>query len=285
MGNILYLCAPIFSGEEETENRRYINFTNWFYDENVVKEFERCGIHRSNIHEMLPRRNEISTDGPIVTEYKGMVQKGRTVRNKLESVDVSKDNYFILIDGDGDIPFESVFKVITALESGEDIVIACRVEEEGISEERHLIEQFENFVVSEICKVDLPDAQCGCWGFRTSVLRELALSANGFELEIDLAITALQNGLEPSYIPVKISNAPTETTFEVGKVDFDKLKFIVEKLKIDKYILMSKLEKFKKFSGNELPDDYMDMLNKLQIPEIKKKKLTCYYCDTYNCSK
>ncbi|PIZ88050.1 MAG: hypothetical protein COX91_02210 [Candidatus Nealsonbacteria bacterium CG_4_10_14_0_2_um_filter_39_15] len=214
----------------------------------------------------------------LVVKYEGATPKGTMVRGKLLSLiskidysDIDK-NYLILIDGSGKIEFDSVFKVLKALVIGKQVILGCRFKGSGISLRRKKVEIFENFLVSERYKVDLPDAQCGCWGIRVGILKSLSLTANSYEIELDLVTSALESNLSICFVPVKaFFKAGTGFT---SKEDLTKLNFLVNKLGLDEYILNALYEKFKKTYGLSLDSNYLNYFK--EIPFLKfRKKFDC----------
>jgi hypothetical protein len=183
------------------------------------------------------------------------------------------------LDGDGQINFDNVFFIISELNKDEEAIFSCRANRYGISKERKIVELFETFILSEMFEINLPDSQCGCWGFKSSLIaqKQISVSSKGFELELDLLSSLLMSRTLPTFHYVEVSSS-AKTDFEKGDHN-KKMIFLCNKLKIDKFRLESFMEKFEKLKKIELLESYKKSILE-HIPEdYAKKRVKCYGCD------
>ncbi|MFA5063799.1 MAG: hypothetical protein WC578_07035 [Candidatus Omnitrophota bacterium] len=219
--------------------------------------------------------------GSINKRYGKGTTKGQFIREKISvilttlrdvSIKLEEKTFVILIDGTGRIDYNSVVTVLKSLISGEELVLSCRLGKLAVSKKRETVELFENFLVSEKYRVYLPDAQCGCWGFRLTAKDRLPFDSEKYSIEIELLINALKNNINVCFAPVK-TIPDTRTSSFKAKDNFDKLKFIAKSLQFDRFDLEAKYLKFIKEKRKKLPASYAALFKK--IKREYKNRLRC----------
>jgi hypothetical protein len=207
-----------------------------------------------------------------------MVSKGIAVRNKLLAIKkdneelghpIKDDDIIIYFDGDNQIPLgDSIGELVKQLKNY-DYVIACRGDKYGIEYPRVPVESFENFLVSNTFFVSLPDAQCGCWGFKGKFLDELLkfLTAEGFEIELDVLIYFLTKKIYPHYIKVDVKEEG-KSEFKVNEDHRIKLRFLLIKLGLLPKDLPNMLSLFTQKTSLILPSDYTKLFSHYDILSI-----------------
>lgn len=283
-----YICliVPAFADTLEEEEKRKQAFRKWSEESFKPKIRELLGNGNFKIELLLGFTGSIDEVSSLEMSYKGITPKGLIIRGKMLSIinklDVAEreESFIILIDGSGKIEYNCVLSVIKALVHGENIILGCRHSASyGIKDDRKNIELFENFIVSEKFKIKLPDAQCGCWGLRTNLLKKISLTANGYEIELDLLVSALDSSLDICYFPVKIVEEATKISSFTPEQHINKLIFLLNKLSFDEFILKALYEKFIVKFEIPLPESYVADFKKINL-DYHKNNPRCYYgCD------
>jgi len=113
----------------------------------------------------------------------------------------------VLIDGDGqDDPLE-IPRLLEALRPGVDLVVGSRFigrfEPGAITPINHLGNRFLTGVINGLFSVRLTDTQAGFKAVRAESLRGLNLSADRFDIEVDLLLRILRAGGRVVEVPVR----------------------------------------------------------------------------------
>lgn len=173
---------------------------------------------------------------PTNKSFEG-VPKGRGILECLKNCSETPD-CVLVCDGSNKIPYSYLIDVFRELVS--DISVHCvmgnRTNNKAISEHRYLIERFEIFMLKRYHKhdEDIPDGQCGIWGYKTGKLsvngtqKEIALTAEEYEVELDLLSEVLEKKLNQSFVEIALpeTRIGTQFTFEKNLV---KLRFLFKK--------------------------------------------------------
>ncbi len=273
------LIIPIFSKDDAEEKRRFQNASKWFFEYKTTETLRSLGLTRDDFDLKVIGRKIPIRNGNLTLTPDGMVGKGSIVGHAIFASNMFPDRYIICIDGDGQINFENAFSIISELNKGEEAIFSCRANRYGISEERKIVELFETFILSEIFGIELPDTQCGCWGFKASLMpqKQISICAKDFELELDLLSSLLMANIIPTFYYVEVSSS-TQTNFR-EEDHINKMKFVCNKLRIDKFKIESFIEKFEKMKKLLLPEAYKKAVLD-HIPEnYDKKVIKCCRCN------
>jgi glycosyltransferase involved in cell wall biosynthesis len=130
--------------------------------------------------------------------------KGSAVRRGLSEV---RGEVVVLIDGDGqDDPLE-IPRLLEALRPGVDLVVGSRFigrfEPGAITPINHWGNRFLTGVINGLFSVRLTDTQAGFKAVRAESLRGLNLSADRFDIEVDLLLRILRAGGRVVEVPVR----------------------------------------------------------------------------------
>lgn len=205
--------------------------------------------------------------------------KGQGILEQLKNC-VYSPNYVIMCDGSGAIPYNNIIQIFQELVSDPRMccVLASRGENKAISEERFLIEEFEIFTLKKYHnhKRDILDGQCGLWGYKTGILnidgiqKEIILTANSYEIELDLLGEILEKELEYSFIDINLPPRTSKSSF-IYKNNLGKMKFLLAKYKklkdcISNYVIEFEKQKQDKILKEGIKDtweNYKENLFKL----------------------
>jgi glycosyltransferase involved in cell wall biosynthesis len=163
--------------------------------------------------------------GAMVLKTPSKSGKGNAL--KLGFDHVLKNDYeaLIVMDGDGqhspaDVPgFVACYQSTRA-----DIISGNRMlNHEGMPPVRLATNRLMSWMISLICRQDIPDTQCGFRLIRTNVLRAVKLESSDFEIETEVLIRASKKGF-------KIASVGIQTIYqnEVSKIQpvRDTIRFI-----------------------------------------------------------
>lgn len=145
----------------------------------------------------------------------------------------SRGRYRVFTDADLAYPLEEVSEVVRHLESGSDVVVACRVLPESrydISPSffrylytRHLISRAFNWVVRHVLLDGIRDTQAGLKGFtaRAADLLFRRQTVQGFGFDVELLCIARDHGLRVTQMAVhyRYDHEPSTLRFTRDAID------------------------------------------------------------------
>jgi len=254
----LGLAIPFFGKPEECQ----VSFYNWLGNKKTIQRFKSLGIDMDEITFEFGRPGDVlETQG---LKFGDVVPKGVCITRLIDELRINDPKTYICIDGEG-INFDYVFDLMIAFQTFPIYAsIACRKGKFGLDNpKRELAERFELFVLSNIFDEDLPDGQCGCWGFKKEILHKLDLSAKGFEIELDFLIRLFQERFPFCFIPVEVK--PGKSKLFKEKDHLMKLEFIAKKTYRGRYELLAFLEEFERKENAQLFESYKDHINKIKV--------------------
>jgi glycosyltransferase involved in cell wall biosynthesis len=130
--------------------------------------------------------------------------KGWAVRRGLARVLAGPFTHVLLIDGDMQhLPGEAAGLLRAAETSGADVVIGERVfNRSQMPASRYHANRIGSRALSWFVGVPIGDTQCGFRVFRTDALRQLTLSATGYEIETEMLVKVRRRSGRIARVPV-----------------------------------------------------------------------------------
>ncbi len=123
--------------------------------------------------------------------------------------------YVIMLDGDGTYPSHHILDLVGALETGYDAVMGSRFMGDIEDGAMTRLNRVGNYVLSAMATGlyfnRVTDLCTGMWGFRTSVLKDLVLSARSFDLEAEMFAECAKNHLRIKEVPITYKCRDGET--------------------------------------------------------------------------
>lgn len=148
----------------------------------------------------------------------------------------AKGKIIVTLDSDGSHNPEEIPKLVGPILNGEaDLVIGSRflnaksVFHSGLNK---VGVRLFNFFIRLLTGKTTTDSQSGYRGFRSTVLKELNLRSNGYEIESEMLIKVLKNGHRVKEVPIEFMQRTS------GKSKLDPLK---DGLRILKSILVARM--------------------------------------------
>lgn len=157
-------------------------------------------------------------NGAIV--YKETRQgKGNVVRSMFRKVEA---DYYIMVDGDDTYPAEFASKLLEPLMNGEaDMTIGDRLSNGTYKEEnKRPFHDFGNNLVKSLIgllfKNDINDIMTGYRGFNRYFVKTIPVLSNGFEIETEMSIHALDKKFLIQEIPIDYRDRPEGSTSKLN---------------------------------------------------------------------
>lgn len=293
MVEIVTVIPNFFARSVKTEQESSKKWAEWYYSKDTLSGFQKRHLCPKESQIMQGKRDIDPSSGKEIIYY--LTSKGRIIRTKLTLIksaqkdDEHYSDYIIYIDGDGDIDFNVIFRILDTIRGKEPVCFSCRKGKYLMGSERDSIERFENYIVETVYNISLPDAQCGAWGFKKTLLEngEL-LTANGFEIELDILLMCLKLNLLPYFISIvlNLEEPSKSTSFKPQQHHREKLGFLIEKLNLPPNFLSVIAKNFEKeYPQYKLPVEYLDSLQEITGGPIERRlpkcneNSTCNRCD------
>jgi hypothetical protein len=270
----VWLISNVY-GDLNVEDSLIRDIISWRFDPATEKEFEKLGFPKDTVQVPLfgsrHQKYKITSPEGLEMQYTKMVAKGCSVRNHfytiMKNYQLKDTDLVIYFDGDKQIDYNDALKIAEKLKTN-DFVLSRRENISGISDDRFLVEKFENSFIEDHFSIELPDIQCGCWGLTGKHLKRIykSLNAEGFEIELDLTACSLEAGIRPEYIDIKV-RSPSATTFKSSEDHLTKLVFLMNKFKINQTQLIEKSQVFAR-KNKQLPMDYTKYFSYSQVNNL-----------------
>ncbi len=148
---------------------------------------------------------EAETAGAEVIRHRTNLGKGAALKTGLNyavSIDAA---FFLFLDGDGQHDPSEIPAFIEAINcSNADLVVGNRMRNiESMPLIRRWTNQFMSWQIGRICKIPIPDSQCGFRLARKELLPVLMAPSNRFEFESESIILAARQGFRLGFVPIR----------------------------------------------------------------------------------
>ncbi len=131
--------------------------------------------------------------------------KGVALKKGFES---ALGDIIVTIDADGSHDPRDIGKLVRPILDGADVVLGCRFLDGRGRETTTRLNVFGNsminFAIWLITGKRVRDSQTGFRAFRKRILQEVAVSAEGFQVETELTVKMLMNGSDVREVPITI---------------------------------------------------------------------------------
>jgi len=147
--------------------------------------------------------------GARVLRLDANVGKGAAIRRGIPEI---RGDIVVLIDGDGQDDPTEIPQLLEALQPGVDLVVGSRFKGHfdpgAITTMNKSGNQFLTSVVNLLFSTALTDTQAGFKAVRADTFRAMNLSANRFDIEVDLLLGVLRSGGTVVEVPVRRAPRP-----------------------------------------------------------------------------
>lgn len=143
--------------------------------------------------------------GATVISLKENVGKGTALKAGLKKALESGYDAVVTMDADGQHLPGDLLNIIDAAEaSGAGVVVGNRMADpEDMPLTRFVTNLFMSFIISMICRQNIPDTQCGFRLIRCDALKKMRLISSNYEIESEMLIKASKAGFKIISVPVK----------------------------------------------------------------------------------
>ncbi len=138
--------------------------------------------------------------------------KGNVTRSMFRDIDA---DCYIMVDGDNTYPVEAAPEMCSlVLENGLDMVIGDRLSSTYFAENKRLFHSFGNELVRKVInllwnpKEPIMDVMTGMRAFSPLFVKSFPVLSQGFEVETEMTIHALDNNFLIYSIPIKYKDRP-----------------------------------------------------------------------------
>ena len=135
-----------------------------------------------------------------VIDQKNTTGKGSAIIQAINKWKQSPTPKIVFLDADGSYSFESVIRVLEALDNGADVVSGSRfLSGNGRPEGMSRLHNFGNRVLSLVSSIRngrrISDLCTGLWGFSSNSLMVMDIRSKGFDIEAEMAGLVRRKGL------------------------------------------------------------------------------------------
>jgi glycosyltransferase involved in cell wall biosynthesis len=143
--------------------------------------------------------------GAAVIRHSTNRGKGAAIKSGLERATTAGAPFFLFLDGDGQHDPDDVPAFFDAMnETGADLVVGNRMTDLGaMPVVRRLTNKFMSWQIGAICRVPVPDSQCGFRLVRRELLPVLNAPSDRFEFETESLILAARHGFRIRCVPIR----------------------------------------------------------------------------------
>jgi glycosyltransferase involved in cell wall biosynthesis len=125
--------------------------------------------------------------------------KGRAFRAGIAAV---KADYIFMIDGDNTYPSTSMLQMLDKCDCVTGSRLRGQASEHAMTGLNRAGNHMLSLMASLLCRRRVTDVCTGLWGFKANVVQELGLTANGFELEVQLFMKLAKAKHKHKEIPI-----------------------------------------------------------------------------------
>ena len=155
------------------------------------------------------RTAEIALRTGATVGYEPEKGKGNVIRRMFEEIQA---DCYILTDGDDTDPADRASDLLREIQEGADMVIGDRLSTTYYEENKKEIHAFGNRLVqgliNRLFHADIPDVMTGCRALDREFVKHFQPQSNGFEIETEMTIFALQSGMTIRSVPIQYRDRP-----------------------------------------------------------------------------
>ncbi len=163
---------------------------------------------------------EMAKKAGAIIGYERRQGKGNVVRRMLREIDA---DCYILVDGDDTYPVENAKEMARmVLEEKTDMVIGDRLSATYFEENKRPLHDSGNrlvrSIINRIFHSDVKDIMTGYRAMSRRLVETLPLLSEGFEIETEMTIMALDSGLDIQQIPVQYRDRPDGSVSKLNTI-------------------------------------------------------------------
>lgn len=155
---------------------------------------------------------DIAKEHGAIVRYERKQGKGNVMRSMFRDIDAE---CYILVDGDDTYPAEAAPELVFAVTEnggGGDLVIGDRLSSTYFTENKRLFHNSGNVLVKNLInkffKSNIKDIMTGYRGFSYEFVKTFPVLSQGFEIETEMTIHALDKNFSIKSIPIQYRDRP-----------------------------------------------------------------------------
>jgi glycosyltransferase involved in cell wall biosynthesis len=148
---------------------------------------------------------EAKNAGANLIRHSTNLGKGAALKTGLEHATSTGAEYFLFLDGDGQHDPADIPRFFDAVNGfGFDLIVGNRMQSlDSMPLIRRWTNQVMSWQIGRICKMSIPDSQCGFRLAKKKLLPVLMAPSNRFEFETESIILAARRGYRLGFVPVR----------------------------------------------------------------------------------
>jgi len=164
---------------------------------------------------------EIATEHGAIVRFEHRQGKGNVVRTMFREIDA---DYYLMVDGDDTYPAEAALDLLTPLFKGEaNFVIGDRLSNGTYANQnRRSFHNFGNVLVRKLINWaysgNIHDIMTGYRAFDYLFVKTMPVMSNGFEIETEMTIHALENGFLMKEVQIDYRDRPEGSVSKLNTV-------------------------------------------------------------------
>ena len=205
----------------------------------VIDDFRRClpdAIVYVYDNNSTDDTADIAREHGAVVRHESRQGKGRVVRSMVRDIDA---DYYIMVDGDDTYPAEAAVELLRPLiDDGADIVVGDRLSNGSYGDENdRAFHGFGNnlvrWLIKRIYGFKFSDVMTGYRAFNRVFAKTLPVMSQGFEIETELSIHAVDKAWRIAEVPIDYRDRPegSESKLSTFSDGFKVLKMIMSLFK------------------------------------------------------
>lgn len=149
--------------------------------------------------------SEAEAAGAKVIRHSTNLGKGAAMKTGLKYAATDDVAFFLFLDGDGQHDPSDIPAFFDAINNSQaELIVGNRMNNlESMPLVRRWTNQFMSWQIGKICKLPLPDSQCGFRLVRKELLPILLAAKDRFEFESESIILAARQGFRIGFVPVR----------------------------------------------------------------------------------
>lgn len=138
--------------------------------------------------------------------------KGNVVREMFRQVDA---DVYIMVDADDTYDARDAKRIVKAVEDGADMVVGDRLNSTYFEENKRFGHNFGNILVRKLINIffksNIQDVMTGYRGFSKRFVKTCPILSNGFQVETEMTVHALDKKMNVVSIPIGYKDRPADS--------------------------------------------------------------------------
>ena len=163
------------------------------------------------------RTSQVAADAGAIVRMAAERGKGNVLRRMLRDIDADR---YVLVDGDDTYPAEDVHTLLDTLDQGWDMVVGDRLSSTYFTENKRPFHNTGNRLVRSAINstfhAQIRDVMSGYRVFDNLFAKAYGVMSNGFEIETEMTIFALDRKLRVTEVPIQYRDRPEGSTSKLS---------------------------------------------------------------------